>query len=165
MGIFDDLKKFGEDVSKKIDKTLEDKNVKDSFTKFEDSLKSGLKDIKAKVTNQPVEEEQPEVEEAILEEGETFKKEPLHHIPSKYSAFPRFAWQPDEIYDIVTDNYSRCSMIFEFVSLNQVENYKRIIQNNGYDKKSEIRFVKDNTYIIVDHKNEVLNIVYHIKKN
>jgi len=97
---------------------------------------------------------------AVKRGGLRFSKE----IPEKYSEFPKFR---DEVYHLSetkTSKYTRCTMNFTNVKDREIEDYIYKIQSLGYVKGSEVRFDKENTYIIVDYNSGKLNLVFHIKK-
>ena len=56
-------------------------------------------------------------------------------------------------------------MDFYSVTEQEVENYRNQIRGEGYVQNTDVRFDKENTYIIVDYSSgSDLNLVFHIKK-
>ena len=85
-----------------------------------------------------------------------------YDIPSEYSNFPAY---PGDIcrkpIEKHTENYDRISLVFKG-GLNK--EFYNILTSAGYQKATDVRFEKDNTYVIVENLGNVTNVVYHIKK-
>ncbi len=96
---------------------------------------------------------------AISSENSPRKK---RKIPERYLEFPEYpgvaASKPKSI---ETDNYYRLTMMYKG---EPIYDYIRTIEFAGYVKGSEVRFDKDNTYIIVEKIGNKTKIAYHIKK-
>lgn len=132
MGIFDDLKKLGQDLGKEIEKNVGAdtlKNIKDAV--------SGAVSV-----------------------GGSKNKE----IPEEYSEFPKFREECTDLTTKKTDKYIRCTMNFYNVTDREVEDYIYKLRTLGYERGSDVRFDKGNTYIIVDNGSSSLNLVFHIKR-
>lgn len=84
-------------------------------------------------------------------------------IPKEYQNFPIFNGAIIDLVTKKTDKYERCTMKYHNLSEDLVNNYCNKIINNGYEKATSVRYEKANTYIIVDSKDDLLTIVYHIK--
>ena len=79
-------------------------------------------------------------------------------IPEEYKEFPVL---PGVIYHLntkKTDKYQRCTIKYNNLSENVVTQYK-----NKIVKATDVRYEKNNTYIIVDFNGSDLELVYHIK--
>lgn len=55
-------------------------------------------------------------------------------------------------------------MNFYNVTDREVEDYIYKLRTLGYERGSNVRFDKGNTYIIVDNGSSSLNLVFHIKR-
>lgn len=84
-------------------------------------------------------------------------------LDSRYDAFPVFSTNPSNVTYKSTDKYMRCSLDFNKVTNEEVDRYIMRLSGNGFSKKTDVRYEKDNTYVIVDKQGKALNIVYHIK--
>ena len=84
-------------------------------------------------------------------------------VPSDYSHFPMFDKPIDELSTKNENKYKRCTMDFYGVTNEEVDAYSDKITSLGYDKKTNVRYEKDNEYIIVDEHDGDLNLVFHIK--
>lgn len=84
------------------------------------------------------------------------------NIPIKYRDFPVY---PKKICDgpieKITDKYERITMTYNG---SPNKDYYETLLNNGYTRYSDIRYDKNNTYIIIEKKGFKTEIVFHIKK-
>ena len=135
MGLLDNLKKFGENIGKEIEKGIES----DTF-----------KNIKKSVTN--------------INITNTHKQQNPKEIPAEYSEFPKFRDTTTDLSTKETEKYIRCTMNYSNVTDSEVSEYISKINSLGYVKGSNVRFDKGNTYIIVDNNYGGLNLVFHIKR-
>ena len=83
-------------------------------------------------------------------------------IPEEYNYFPVFNGKIGNLITKNEEKYKRCSITYYNVTNEEVENYIKTIEDAGYEKKTDVRYEKNNEYIIVDYKYD-LNIVYHVK--
>ncbi len=157
MGLFDDLKKLTNDISKEIEKS----GVKDDLAKFGKNISEGMQDLE-KNAQEFIKNAQNSSEDGT----NPFRKENnTKEIPAEYSEFPTFDKAPNNLKTIETEKYKRCSMDFYDYTEQEVENYKAKIIELGYVQNTKVRFDKGNTYIIVDQDDiSGLNIVFHIKR-
>ena len=87
-----------------------------------------------------------------------------YSIPEEYKDFPVLSGTITDLTTKKMDRYQRCSITYYPVKSDVVNEYIDRIQKEGYIKATNVRYEKNNTYIIVDEiSNEELNIVYHIK--
>ena len=95
-----------------------------------------------------------------------FEKLPVYlkEIPEEYSEFPKFREECTDLTTKKTDKYIRCTMNFYNVTDREVEDYIYKLRTLGYERGSDVRFDKGNTYIIVDNGSSSLNLVFHIKR-
>lgn len=86
-------------------------------------------------------------------------------MSEEYNVFEIFNGELYSGYETKTSNYRRYTMDFRNVSQQDVNNYISILNQNGYTKGSEVRYDKDNRYIIVEYKKTMneLHLVFHIK--
>jgi hypothetical protein len=135
MGLFDSLKKLGEDLGKEIEKGVNSEAFK--------SVKDTLTNVGASVSNN------------VSQSRE---------IPQEYMGFPKFRETVKNLSTKETPNYTRCTMDFSNVSQDEVDAYTNQLIQLGYVKNTAVRYDKENTYIIVDYAYGELNLVFHIKK-
>ena len=81
-----------------------------------------------------------------------------------YNKFPQFDGKLASLYEKDTPKYMRCTMDYRSVSSLDFENYIYQITEAGFIQESNIRYEKENTYIIVEYSNRMLHLVFHIKK-
>ena len=136
MGLFDNIKKMGENLGKEIEKGLNS---------------DAVKNIKNAVTN-------------ATSAGNKANSQSSKEIPSEYSEFPKFRDITTDLSTKETEKYTRCTMNYRNVTDNEVSEYISKINSLGYVKGSDVRFDKGNTYIIVDSNCGDLNLVFHIKR-
>lgn len=84
-------------------------------------------------------------------------------IPSEYDSFPKFEGSLMSGLEKKETKYNRVMLNYETNELN-VSKYRELLLENGYKKATDIRYEKDNTYVIVNLKSSSLELVYHIKK-
>ena len=84
-------------------------------------------------------------------------------IPSEYSEFPVLEGVIYHLNTKKTDKYQRCTIKYNNLSEDVVTQYKNKIVERGYNKATDVRYEKNNTYIIVDFNGTDLELVYHIK--
>lgn len=84
-------------------------------------------------------------------------------IPIKYSEFPSYNGKvkiaPKET---ITDKYSRITILYKG---SPKKEYYDLLSMMGYVQGSNVRFDKDNTYVIVEKIGFNTKIAYHIKEN
>lgn len=85
-------------------------------------------------------------------------------IPEEYSHFPAFNGKIGELITKKEEKYKRCSMNYFGATDEDINNYIKTIEDAGYEKKTDVRYEKNNEYIIVDNNTySYLNIVFHVK--
>ena len=141
MGLFDSLKKLGEDISKEVEKSVGSETFK--------NLKDAVANASANASN---------------EIHSSSNNQPLKEIPEEYSEFPKFRETATDLSTKETDKYIRCTMNFSNVTEQEIAEYISKINSLGYIRGSNIRFDKGNTYIIVDNQYSNLKLVFHIKR-
>ena len=84
-------------------------------------------------------------------------------IPLKYSDFPVYSGSiktaPQET---ITDKYSRITIFYKGAPKKE---YYDLLNMMGYVQGSDVRFDKENTYVIVEKIRNMTKIAYHIKEN
>lgn len=85
-----------------------------------------------------------------------------YKVLEKYSEFPEYPGKiKNKPYETITDKYNRVTIMYK----GSVDStYYRTLENYGYIKGSDVRFDKNNTYVIVEPHRERTKIVYHVKK-
>lgn len=136
MGLFDSLKKIGENLGKEIENAV----GSDTFKNMKDSVMNG------------------NGEKPFSAQKET------KEIPAEYSEFPKFRDVVTELSTKETPKYIRCTMEFSDSTPQEISDYIAKITSLGYVRGSNVRFDKGNTYIIVDDECGYLHLVFHIKR-
>ncbi len=99
------------------------------------------------------------VEEYLIAENSSITVD----IPLKYSDFPAYPGNvkiaPKET---ITDRYSRITIFYKGKPQKE---YFDILNMMGYIQGSDVRYDKDNTYVIVERIKNMTKIAYHIKEN
>lgn len=84
-----------------------------------------------------------------------------YNLPIKYSDFPVYNGKKTKgPIETTGPNYTRLTIFYKGVP--NPEYYLKL-QNFGYEKTSDVRFDKDNTYVIVEQLGRSTKIAYHIK--
>ena len=84
-----------------------------------------------------------------------------YDFPIKYSDFPVYNGKITKgPIETTGPNYTRLTIFFKGAP--NTEYYLKL-QNSGYEKASDVRFDKDNTYVIVEKIGLKTKIAYHIK--
>ncbi len=85
------------------------------------------------------------------------------NVPIKYSDFPNYNGKiKNTPKETVTDKYSRLTIFYKG---SPKKEYYNLLNMMGYVKGSDVRFDKDNTYVIVEKIGFNTKIAYHIKEN
>ena len=84
-------------------------------------------------------------------------------IPEEYSHFPVFESELGEVKTKVEEKYKRCTMKYYKATEEEIEAYKDKIVALGYEKMTDVRYEKDNEYIIVDNNVSPMEVVFHVK--
>ena len=144
----------------------------DSISKaFNDSgLKDGLKQVGEgldKAANQLGEEfNKSGIKEDLQKMGKdmgiTSSNEPKK-VPDEYLGFPQFEGTIKDLSTKKIDKYHRCTIDYSGVTKEDLNAYKVKINDEGYVKGSDVRYDKDNTYIIVEYEEQNLHLVFHVK--
>ena len=145
MGLFDSLKKIGEDIGKEIEKGVNSEGFKDFKKAIGDAAKEASDEMSS-IT------------------GTNSSSQNLKEIPAQYSEFPTFKEGAPYLKTTETEKYIRCTMEYPNASDQEISEYVSKINSLGYVKGSNVRYDKGNTYIIVDTENGGLNLVFHIKR-
>lgn len=99
----------------------------------------------------------------IFGKDDSFSNTPTIDVPLKYSDFPIYNGKvrraPKET---ITDKYSRITIFYKG---SPNKEYYNLLNMMGYVQGSDVRFDKDNTYVIVEKMGFNTKIAYHIKEN
>ena len=145
MGLFDSLKKLGEDIGKEIEKGVNSEGFKD----FKNAMEGAVKDASEGIRSAT---------------GLNSNAQSTKEIPAEYAEFPKFRDIVTELSTRETDKYIRCTMDYPNATTQEISDYISRINSLGYVKGSNVRFDKGNTYIIADTVNGGLHLVFHIKR-
>ena len=84
-------------------------------------------------------------------------------VPSEYSHFPQFNCLIKDVTTKNIDKYHRCTIDYKDVTEDQVNAYISKIEEVGFKKGSDVRYDRDNTYIILEKDIPSLHLVFHVK--
>ncbi len=84
-------------------------------------------------------------------------------IPEEYSHFPVFESELGGVRTKKEAKYKRCTMEYYKATKEEIEAYRKKIQDAGYEKMTDVRYEKDNEYIIVDENVSPMEVVFHVK--
>lgn len=85
------------------------------------------------------------------------------NVPIKYSDFPNYNGKiKNAPKETITDKYSRLTIFYKG---SPKQEYYDLLNMMGYVQGSNVRFDKDNTYVIVEKIGFNTKIAYHIKEN
>ena len=84
-------------------------------------------------------------------------------IPSDYSHFPAFDKPVDKLSTKNESKYKRCTMDIYSAKEEDIDAYREKIESLGYKKMTNVRYEKDNEYIIVESTGSGLHLVFHIR--
>ena len=99
----------------------------------------------------------------ILEKNEHLTTDVIIDLPLKYSDFPKYNGRiKTEPKETITDKYSRITIFYKG---RPNKEYYNLLNTLGYVQGSDVRFDKDNTYIIVEKIGFNTKIAYHIKES
>lgn len=93
----------------------------------------------------------------------SFNDDVILDVPTKYSDFPNYNGKiKNAPKETVTDKYSRLTILYKG---SPKKEYYDLLNMMGYVQGSDVRFDKDNTYVIVEKIGFNTKIAYHIKEN
>lgn len=85
-----------------------------------------------------------------------------YDIPSSFSSFPKY---PQNItrkpVETSTNKYNRLTIMYDGIPK---EEYINTLLLNNYQKANDVRYNKDNTYIIIEKLGNKTKIAFHINK-
>ena len=84
-------------------------------------------------------------------------------VPEEYLSFPQFEGTIAELSTKKIDKYHRCTIDYKNVTTDKINAYKVSIIDAGFVKGSDVRYDKDNTYIILEVNDTDLHLVFHVK--
>ncbi len=126
---------------------------------FDNLLKKATK----MVTDNVINEVKKTVRENLNINTDNFSTTPVS-ISERYDIFPKYPGKMiGKPFEKETKKYFRVTMRYEGMPDN---NFIMELTGNGFVKGSEVRYDKDNIYVIIDYLrgNNQTEIVYHIKK-
>ena len=93
------------------------------------------------------------------------KEKLIRKMDDKYMNFPKLEKEIKEIEEKITEKYDRITMDYIDVSYIEFEMYERRVEDYGFEKNSNVRYDKNNTYVILEYneKRQQLHVVFHIK--
>ena len=96
------------------------------------------------------------------------KGEEISKLNEKYVDFPKIEKEESSLTKIEekqTEKYDRITMDYINISNYEFELYERKIEDYGFDKATNVRYDKNNTYVILEYneKRQQLHVVFHIK--
>lgn len=85
-------------------------------------------------------------------------------VPRDYMHFPQFDGVIGNLSTKLVDKYGRCTIDYYHVNDVDIEKYISNVQKDGYTKMTNVRYEKNNEYIIIEKNNDSLHLVFHIKR-
>lgn len=125
-----------------------------------DDLKSVVKDA---IGEENAKKLGDKIKEYANTASEQLKSTTSKEIPSDYTHFPAFNKPIERISTRVESKYKRCTMYFYNVTEEEINAYRDNIVSLGYEKMSDVRYEKDNEYIIVEEDGNQFHLAFHIK--
>ena len=94
------------------------------------------------------------------------REENVKKLDEKYMNFPKIEKEFKYIEEKITEKYDRITMDYLNISYIEFEMYERRVEDYGFEKNSNVRYDKNNTYVILEYneKRQTLHVVFHIKK-
>lgn len=150
MGLFDS-----------ISKAFNDSGLKDGLKQVGEGLEKAANQVGDEFNKSGIKEDLKKMGNDI---GITSSKpnEPKK-VPEEYLDFPQFEGTIAELSTKKIDKYHRCTIDYKDVTVDALNAYKVKITDAGYVKGSDVRYDKDNTYIIIEHEDTNLHLVFHVK--
>lgn len=91
------------------------------------------------------------------------KQESRYKVGEKYLHFPQFDGVLDDVSEKKESTYERCTMDYYHATNEEIDKYANEVVEKGYKKMTNVRYEKDNEYIIIENRNNYLHLVFHIK--
>ena len=90
----------------------------------------------------------------------------IKKLDEKYMNFPKIEKELKNIEEKITEKYDRITMDYINVSYIEYEMYEKKVEDYGFEKNSNVRYDKNNTYVIIEYseRRQSLHVVFHIKK-
>ncbi len=85
-------------------------------------------------------------------------------IPRDYLHFPQFEGVIGDINEKKEAQYERCTLNYYKATDEEINKYIELVQKDGYTKMTNVRYEKNNEYIIIEKNNDSLHLVFHIKR-
>ncbi len=150
MGFFDDLKK-----------TINESGIKDSLSQVGKDLDKATREIGNDFNNSQFKEELTKMGKDLgITNGNST---PNKKVPDEYMNFPQFEGTIADLSTKKIDKYHRCTIDYNGVTDESVNSYITKIKESGFTKGSDVRYDKDNSYIIVEHEDSKLHLVFHVR--
>ncbi len=77
--------------------------------------------------------------------------------------FPMFDGRKTWSYNSNTNKYKRKTYYYR-INREKMDEYLQKLSVYGFSKATDVRYDKDNAYVIVEEKDEQLHIAFHVKK-
>ena len=84
-------------------------------------------------------------------------------VPEKYTHFPQFAGEISDLSTKAMNGYERCTIDYKESTKEAIDEYRKQAEEAGYKKATDVRYEKDNEYIIIDPDDTYMHLVFHIK--
>ena len=84
-------------------------------------------------------------------------------VPEKYTHFPQFDGEIKDLSTKAMNGYERCTIDYKESTKEKIEEYRKQAEEAGYKKATDVRYEKDNEYIIIDPDDTNMHLVFHIK--
>ena len=77
--------------------------------------------------------------------------------------FPMFNGRKTWSYHSNTNKYKRKTYYYK-INREKMDEYLQKLSEFGFNKATDVRYDKDNAYVIVEEKDDSLHIAFHVKK-
>ena len=138
-----------------IVKSFNEGEIKDGLSQIGKGLDKVVKDVGNEINKSGIKEDLKKI-------GRDLGSSPKV-IPEEYQEFPKFESKIDDLYIKKIDKYHRCTIDYYNVTDESVNKYISLIEEKGFRKGSDIRYDKNNTYIILEHIKDKLHLVFHVR--
>jgi hypothetical protein len=144
MGLFDNL--------------INNKGIKEGFSQIGKGLEQAVNEVGKEIDKSGLKDDFKKIGEDLGSSSKTPKS-----VPQEYLTFPQFEGTIAELSTKKIDKYHRCTIDYKDVTEDQVNAYISKIEEVGFKKGSDVRYDRDNTYIILEKDIPSLHLVFHVK--
>lgn len=145
-----------------ISKAINDSGIKEGLNSLGQELDKAAKDVSDDFNKSGLKEDLKKFGKDIGITSGSTNSEPKK-VPEDYMSFPQFEGTIKDLSTKKIDKYHRCTIDYKDVTEDQVNAYVVKMIDAGFTKGSDVRYDKDNTYIILEKDVPNLHLVFHVK--